>query len=910
MAPHPQADMPKAYDPSKTEGPLYQFWLDRGYFAPKIDPEKQPFCIIMPPPNVTGELHLGHALTATLEDCLIRWHRMRGDPTLWLPGVDHAGIATQNVVEKELAKEGVSRHDLGREKFVEQVWQWVRKYRGVIATQHTRLGASCDWEREVFTMDEGPQRAVRTTFVKLYRDGLIYKGERIINWCPRCQTALSDLEVEHQEQSGHLWYVRYPLIEEAGRRKGEAGAPPSSDLLPPSSYITIATTRPETIVADVAVAVNPKVKRWQKIVGRKALLPIIERPIPIVADEAVDPEFGTGALKITPGHDLLDFEIGERHGLPAIVAVAPDGTMNAEAGPYEGMDRFDCRRTIVADLERLGLIEKVEEYHHSIGHCERCDTIVEPIVSEQWFVRMEPLAGPAIEAVKDGGVQIIPRRFARVYMHWMENIRDWCISRQLWWGHRIPVWYCGDCGEVTVALEDPSACEKCGSQKLEQDPDVLDTWFSSALWPHSTLGWPQDTPELRYFYPTSVLETGYDILFFWVARMIMMGLYNVGDVPFRHVYLHGLIRDQYGRKMSKSLGNVVDPLEAIDRYGCDALRYVLATGGAPGNDFRLTDERLEAGRNFANKIWNAARFVITSIGAERVRLPDLGDSRTVAQREHWPLEDRWIYSRSLRMQREVNKLLGDFQINEAARLMYDFFWGEYCDWYIEMAKVRLKAGDRSPLPILAVALQANLRLLHPIMPFVTEAIWQHLKECVEEPEAESIMVCRYPRGISEPDPEAEEQMRVVLEVVRAIRNIRAERGVDAARWVEAYVASDGAGPVLEAARPLVESLARARPLHLVSDAAATPKGGVASAVLAEAQVVLPLAGLIDVDGERQRLSKQLAEAEEEARRVEGKLANESFRARAPREVVAREEERLAAARARLEGLRQRLAELG
>ncbi len=910
MAPAKPPEMPKAYDPSSWEGPLYRFWLERGYFKPRIDPDKQPFCIIMPPPNVTGELHLGHALTATVEDCLIRWHRMRGDPTLWLPGVDHAGIATQNVVEKELAKEGMSRHDLGREKFVERVWQWVHKYRSVISHQHQRLGASCDWDREVFTMEGGPQRAVRTTFVNLYRDGLIYRGERIINWCPRCQTALSDLEVEHQEQSAHLWYVRYPLIEEEGGGKKEEGAPPSPFPVPPSSYIVIATTRPETIVADVAVAVNPNVERWKAVAGRKVLLPIIEREIPIIADFAVDPEFGTGALKITPGHDVGDFEIGQRHGLPAIVAVGPDGTMNAEAGPYQGMGRFECRRVIVADLERLGLIEKTEEYRHSIGHCERCDTIVEPIVSEQWFVKMEPLAGPAIEAARDGRVQIVPKRFARVYMNWMENIRDWCISRQLWWGHRIPVWYCGDCGEATAAVEDPDRCPKCGSAKLEQDPDVLDTWFSSGLWPHSTLGWPEETEDLRYFYPTSVLETGYDILFFWVARMIMMGLYNMGDVPFRHVYLHGLIRDQQGRKMTKSLGNVVDPLIMAEKYGTDALRFTLATGGAPGNDFRLSDDKLEGGRNFANKIWNAARFVITSIGEEPVRLPELGDVAKVEQRAGWPLEDRWIYSRALRVMRETNEFLADFQINEAARLLHDLFWSEYCDWYVEMAKVRLKAGDRSPLPVLAVVLQATLRLLHPVMPFVTEAVWQHLRDRIEEPEAESIMVCGYPQGVSEPDPEAEARIQVIMEVVRAIRNIRAERGVDPARYVEAYVASDGARPVLEAARPILESLARVRPLYLVPDAASAPRRGVASAVLVEAEVVLPLAGMIDVEGERQRLAKQVAEAEAEAERLDGKLGNASFREKAPPEVVAKEEERLAAARARLEALRERLAELG
>ena len=605
-------EMAKAYDPSKVEGPLYEMWLKGGYFRAYIDPEKEPFCIIMPPPNVTGELHLGHALTATIEDCLIRWHRMLGDPTLWLPGVDHAGIATQNVVEKQLAKEGLSRHDLGREQFVERVWQWVRKYRSVIAHQHARLGASCDWDREVFTMDEGPQLAVRTTFAKLYNDGLIYRGERIINWCPRCQTALSDLEVEHEEVEGSLWYVRYPLLDKAGNMTDE--------------YVVIATTRPETIVADVAVAVNPSVERWKKIVGRKALLTIIERQIPIIADEAVDPEFGTGALKITPGHDPVDFEIGQRHGLSAIVAVAGDGTMNAEAGPYEGMDRFECRKIIVADLERLGLIEKVEPHRHSIGHCERCGTIVEPMLSKQWFVRMEPLARPAIDAVKDGRIRMVPRRFERVYYHWMENIRDWCISRQLWWGHRIPVWRCKSCGDEDAFVVDPGECAKCGSKELEQDPDVLDTWFSSGLWPHSTLGWPKETEELRYWYPTSVLETGYDILFFWVARMIMMGLYNMSEVPFRHVYLHGLIRDAQGRKMTKSLGNVVDPLEAIDKYGCDALRFTLATGGAPGNDFRLSDERLESARNFANKIWNASRFVVSNLeeGGRRKEEGDRG----------------------------------------------------------------------------------------------------------------------------------------------------------------------------------------------------------------------------------------------------------------------------------------------
>jgi valyl-tRNA synthetase len=897
-------DMPKAYDPSKFEGPLYQFWMDRGYFRPRIDPGKEPFTIIMPPPNVTGELHLGHALTATIEDALIRWRRMLGHPTLWLPGVDHAGIATQNVVEKDLAKEGLTRHDLGREAFLERVWAWVRKYRSVISHQHMRLGASCDWAREVFTMDEGPQRAVRTTFVRLYNDGLIYRGERITNWCPRCQTALSDLEVEHEEHDSHLWRVRYPVLDDAGNPAGD--------------HIVIATTRPETIVADVAVAVNPSVERWRPFVGKQALLPVIERRIPVIADEQVDPEFGTGALKITPGHDPADFEIGERHGLPKVVAISLDATMNEEAGPYSGLGRFEAREAIVRDIERRGLLESVEPYRHAVGHCSRCDTIVEPLITTQWFVKTEPLARPAIAVVRDGLIKIIPERFERVYMRWMENIRDWCISRQLWWGHRIPVWYCGQCGGQTAAVDDPAECGQCGAKNLAQDEDVLDTWFSSGLWPHSTLGWPEDTEDLRCFYPTSVLETGYDILFFWVARMIMLGLYNLQDrraeaaerVPFRHVYLHGLIRDAGGRKMTKSLGNVVDPLDVADRYGADALRFTLATGGAPGNDFRLYDEKLESGRNFANKTWNAARFVVQNIGNQHVRLPDVESAGTVGQRSGWPLEDRWIYSRALAVSRETNKLLGEFQINEAGRLLYDFIWSDYCDWYLEMAKVRLKAGDRSPLPVLAAVLQTSLRLLHPFMPFVTEAVWQYLRDRIEDPDAGSIMVCPYPQGVSDTDLEAEERIRVVIDVVRAIRNIRAERGVDPGRFVEAYVAADGARPDLEATRALVEALARVRPLHVVRDTSAMPSTGVASAVLTGAQVVLPLAALIDIEAERNKLEAQLLEAEREVRRLEGKLANGQFRSKAPAEVVAREEERLAGARSRLHGLRERLRELG
>ncbi len=884
-------DMPKAYDPRAVEAAIHQMWMDKGYFKPVPNPGRDPFCIILPPPNVTGELHLGHALTVTIEDALIRWHRMLGDPTLWVPGVDHAGIATQNVVEKQLGAEGMSRHDLGREKFEARVWQWVGQIRSRIAIQHMKLGASADWDREVFTLDEGPQRAVRETFARLYKDGLIYRGERITNWCPRCQTALSDLEVDHVETQGSLWYVRYPLLDDAGNRTDE--------------YIVVATTRPETIVGDTGVAVNSDDDRWKKFIGRTALLPVIERHIPIVADESVETEFGTGAVKVTPGHDPNDFEIGARHDLPVIVAMDAEARMNENAGPLAGLDRYIARKTIVADLERMGLVEKRVDHAHAVGHCSRCDTVVEPIASTQWFVRTEPLAKPAIEAVKDGRIEILPRRFERTYMHWMENIRDWCISRQLWWGHRIPVWYC-TCGELTVAVTDPTECPKCGDTNLEQDPDVLDTWFSSGLWPFSTLGWPEDTEDLRTFYPTSVLETGYDILFFWVARMIMLGMYVTGEVPFRHVYLHGLIRDSKGQKMTKSRGNVVDPLEITEKYGTDAARFTFATGGGPGNDFRLFDDKLESSRNFANKLWNASRFVVQSIGDETVSLPQ--NAQTLTDRSAWPLEDRWIVSRSISVAAEVNQYLADFQINEGCRVLYDFVWSEYCDWYLEMAKIRLKDGDRSPLPVLAYVLQKSLRLIHPMMPFVTETIWQHLRDHVDGLE-EALITAAFPLGEGAQDPEAEGQIDALMDVVRAIRNIRAERGVDPAKFVEAYVVADGVRPTIENGRQIVEVLARARPLHVIADTAEAPGTQVAAAVLAQTHVLIPLAGLLDVGAEREKLNKQMDEARAEVQRLQQKLGNEQFRSKAPDNVIAKEEEKLAGATSRLEGLEKRLSEL-
>ncbi|UCD54522.1 MAG: valine--tRNA ligase, partial [Dehalococcoidia bacterium] len=662
-------DMPKAYEPGKVEQNWYKFWMDKGYFAPRIDHKKKPFVIIMPPPNVTGELHIGHALTATLEDIMTRWRRMRGEPALWLPGFDHAGIAAQVVMEQKLAEEGVDRHQLGREKFLERMTDWADTCHQTIAEQHQRLGASCDWSREQFTLDEGPSRAVRTTFVRLYNKGLIYRGERIINWCPRCATALSDLEVEHKEVNGHLYYVRYPMTE------GD------------KDFITVATTRPETILGDTAVAVSPKDKRFKAMRGKKVVLPVVNRVIPILADEAVDPEFGTGAVKITPAHDPVDFEVAQRQGLPLVNILNRDATMNENAGPYVGLDRFSCREAILSDLDRDGLLVKTEDYVHSVGYCERCQTVIEPIASKQWFIKTIPLAQPAIEAVTDGRIEIIPERFNKVYLNWMENIRDWCISRQLWWGHRIPVWYCRDCDELTVAMEDAESCGHCGSANIEQDPDVLDTWFSSALWTHSTLGWPGDTEDLRYFYPTTVMETGYDILFFWVARMIMMGLENTGDIPFRTVYLHGLVRDEKGEKMSKVRGNVLNPVDTLEKYGTDALRFALSTGTSPGNDIKLTPAKLEAGRNFANKLWNATRFIIRSLPAQEEFAAAWNEYYKLSP-EKLPTEDRWILSRLSKTISTVTGLMEDSHFGEAQRQIHDFLWGEFCDWYIEIAKIR------------------------------------------------------------------------------------------------------------------------------------------------------------------------------------------------------------------------------
>ncbi len=899
------SEIAKAYEPGQVEQKWYRFWLEQGYFTPKIDRRREPFVIIMPPPNVTGELHLGHALTATLEDIMVRWHRMKGEPTLWLPGVDHAGIATQVVVEQKLAQEGLDRHRLGREKFLEYVWEWVKKSRNAITYQHQRLGASCDWTRERFTLDEGPSRAVRTAFVRLYNKGLIYRGERLINWCPRCLTALSDLEVQHKEVAGRLYYLRYPFADGDG-------------------FVTVATTRPETYLGDTAVAVNPEDERFKSVVGKKVVLPVIGRVIPIITDAAVDPSFGTGAVKITPGHDPVDFEISERQGLPIINIMNPDATMNEETGSYAGLDRFVCRQQVVEDFERAGLLEKMEPYSHSVGHCDRCQTMVEPRVSKQWFVRAAPLAEAAVKAVTDGRIVIIPQRFTKIYLNWMENIRDWCISRQLWWGHRIPVWYCQKCEGLTVTVDEPQTCQHCGSADIFQDPDVLDTWFSSALWPHSTLGWPDDTEDFRYFYPTSVMETGYDILFFWVARMIMMGLEDTGDIPFRVVYLHGLIRDEKGEKMSKMRGNVLNPTELIDQYGTDALRFAITVGTAPGNDVNLGKDRLEAGRNFANKLWNAARFVFSSLDADRektngiltelaqlARLKGVDICRALAlaaSASH--VEDRWIVSRLHNLILEVDELLSDYQFGEAERRIHDFFWGEFCDWYIEISKIRLTHPNSSPLPYLAIVLETTLRLLHPFMPFLTEELWQGLKKRLPEGllAAPSITVARYPKAYRRAiDPEAERVMGAVIEVIRAIRNARAEHKVAAGKWIEARIYTDELKSAIVSQSAAIEMLARARPV-VVLRREERQRGGEKGLVmvLKEAEVVLPWEGMVDVVAERQRLEKEMVLVRNEISQLEQRLKDEQFLSKAPAAVVEKERQKLVGYQDRLERLKQEL----
>ena len=895
---HTLESLPKTYDPQAVEGKWYRFWEENGYFKPSGDRGRPTFVISMPPPNVTGALHLGHAITATVEDILIRYHRMLGDDTLWVPGEDHAGIATQTVVERQLAKEGTDRHAMGRAAFLERVWQWVNQYKHRIQDQHRRLGASCDWSRERFTLDEGLSKAVREVFVRLYEEGLIYRGERIINWCPRCMSALSDLEVNHVETPGTLTYVRYPL------------KPLENEDGQPTEYISVATTRPETILGDTAVAVNPKDARYKDIIGRVAILPVIGREIPIVADEAVDASFGTGAVKVTPAHDPTDFEIGVRHNLPFVQVIGFDARMTEEAGPYAGQDRFEARKNLVADLQARGNIVKIEEYMVPLGRCQRCDTIVEPLISKQWFVRMQPLATPAMGAVKYGQMQIVPERFYKIYMDWLENIHDWCISRQLWWGHRIPVWYCDNCGEMTVSREDISACSHCGSADIRQDEDVLDTWFSSWLWPFSTLGWPQDTPDLRRYYPTSVMETGYDIIFFWVARMAMAGMHFMGTNPFHTIYLHGLVRDAKGEKMSKSKNNVVDPLEVMDQYGTDALRFTLATSSTPGNDMKLVPERIIGNRNFANKIWNAARFVLMTTNGIDVGVPAMRDvqPRTLA--------DRWILSRLARLTENVTKLIEDFQLGEAGRQVNDFFWSDYCDWYLEISKVQMQGDEetrRSTASILRAVLDVSMRLLHPFMPFVTEEVWQHLYRACEPDTARwpatALIVAPWPQSNSAAlDDEAEQHFGLLQEVITRVRDARNQANVEPARRISVIMAAGDYISMLAAQAPLIEFLARTETIHFHRHLAQKPEQAM-SLLAGPIEIYLPLAGMLDIARERERLDKEIAQAQREIARLSTKLANENFISRAKPEVVEQEREKLSAQQDRLGKLQARRAEL-
>ena len=900
--------MSRAYEPSAVERRIYQNWMDKGYFHANRESGNQPYTIIMPPPNVTGELHLGHALEKALEDALIRYRRMTGAPTLWLPGTDHAGIATQWVVERQLLDEGTNRHDVGRDAFVERVWEHVEKSGGIIHEQSRRLGISADWERHKFTLEPGPSHAVRTTFVSLYDKGLIYRHERIINRCVRCATALSDLEVDYQDVDGQLYHIRYPLEDD------------------PDRAVTVATTRPETMLGDTGVAVHPDDPRYDGIRGRNVVLPIMDRVIPVVGDEAIDPEFGTGALKVTPAHDPVDFEVGQRHRLDAPNVIGEDGNMTGVAGKYAGVERFEARRRVVEELESLGVLEKVDSHRHSVGHCQRCATVVEPLISMQWFVNVgshqqpDSIAGKAYRAVKpdnpdaEPDINIVPERFTRVYLNWLENIRDWCISRQLWWGHRIPVWYCGACVHLTVAMEDPDACEACGSTDIRQDPDVLDTWFSSGLWPHSTLGWPGESDDFDYFYPTTVLETGYDILFFWVARMIMLGIENTGKAPFNTVYLHGLIRDGSGAKMSKTRGNTMDPLDLVEKYGTDALRFALTTGTAPGNDLRFTENRLEAGRNYANKIWNASRFVISQLEGKH----DLEGWSNVTP-EH--REDRWIISRLDRVTADVNRALESFELGDAQQRLHEFIWNDYCDWYIEMAKIRVRNGSEpSPLPTLAHVLECILRLLHPFMPFITEEIWQTLTALLPLPPGEgwgegeisdSIMIAPYPASGGRTDPAAEEEIALVQQAVRAVRNTRAQLRIPAAQRLEALVEANGQRAAIEAEADVISAMSRIEPLHIVESASEGDTGGAGVTLVVSPLVVrLPLEGVVDLDAEGERLRSELADCARNLERVEKLVSNPNFREKARPDVVETEEARLAELRDRKQRLDEILEQLG
>ena len=869
-------ELPKVYEPQQVEGRIYRMWMDHDCFKATPDPDKKPFSIVMPPPNVTGQLHMGHAMDSTLQDILTRFKRMQGYSALWLPGTDHAGIATQIKVEEELrTKEGLTRYDLGREKFLQRVWQWKEKYGNRIVEQQKKMGASCDWSRSRFTMDEGCSKAVRETFCELYDKGLIYKGSRIINWCPHCLTALSDAEVEYVDKPGHLWYIRYPLSDGSGD-------------------IVVATTRPETMMGDTGVAVNPEDEKFKHLIGKTCILPIMNREIPIVGDEYCEIGFGTGAVKMTPAHDPNDFEVGLRHNLEVIRVIADDGTINENGGPYNGMDRYECRKAIVKDLEEQGYLIKTEPYSHNVGTCYRCHNDVEPLISAQWFVKMEPLAKEAIRVVNDGTIKFVPERFTKTYINWMENVHDWCISRQLWWGHQIPAWYCDECGHINVKREDPTECEKCGCKHLTREEDVLDTWFSSALWPFSTMGWPdKDAADLKYWYPTSVMVTGYDIIFFWVARMIFSGMEQMKKEPFKTVFIHGLVRDDKGRKMSKSLGNGIDPLEMAEKYGADALRFNLITGNSPGNDTRFYVEKCEAMRNFANKIWNASRFVMMNLTIDHVELP-----------EQLELEDKWVLSKLNTLVKEVTDNMDAFEIGVASAKVYDFIWDTYCDWFIELCKARLTGDDeRSKVNaqnVLCYVLIETLKLLHPFMPFITEEIYQALPHTAED-KGEFIMLQKWPEYRAELSfPQEEEAMGLIIDAITAIRARRNEMNVAPSKKVHYTIATAHADTFARGI-PFFKRLASASDVTVADANIPTPDGSI-EVVTHAARVLMPLAELVDFEKELARIAKEKANAEKQLAGIENKLSNQGFIAKAPEAVVNGAREDAAKLRALIEKL--------
>ena len=855
-------ELPKVYEPQEVEGRIYEMWEKNGCFAGHRDPDKKPFTIVMPPPNVTGQLHMGHAMDCTLQDILIRFKRMQGYAALWVPGTDHAGIATQIKVEEELRKkEGLSRHDLGREKFLERVWDWKHQYGNRIVAQQKKMGASCDWDRSRFTMDEGLSKAVRHVFVSLYKKGLIYKGSRIVNWCPHCVTALSDAEVEYQDKPGHLWHLRYPIVGEEGR------------------YVIVATTRPETMLGDTGVAVNPNDERYKDLIGKKCLLPLVNREIPIVADEYVDMEFGTGCVKMTPAHDPNDFEVGLRCNLESIRVLDDHGVVNENGGKYQGLERYEARKAIVADLDELGLLEKIEDHQHNVGTCYRCGTDVEPIISAQWFVKMGPLAEEALRVVRDGETKFVPERFTKTYTNWMENVHDWCISRQLWWGHQIPAWTCSECGHITVSETDPTECEHCHSKHITQEEDVLDTWFSSALWPFSTLGWPDENSEdFKYFYPTDVLVTGYDIIFFWVARMIFSGCAHTGKTPFHTVFIHGLVRDDKGRKMSKSLGNGIDPLEMAEKYGADALRFNLITGNSPGNDMRFYVEKCEAMRNFANKIWNASRFVMMNLTITENKLPDTLEP-----------EDKWILCRLGEVINEVTENMEAYELGVASAKVYDFIWSDYCDWYIELTKARLQGEDEAAKvqaqQVLVYVLTETLKLLHPFMPFITEEIWQALPH-----EGDFLMLQSWPKA--DPawsDVKAKESMEAVMDVIRAIRARRSEMNVPPSKKAALTIVTNEPG-IFASGEAHLKRLAWCSSVTVQKEDL-TDTAGMVCDITHMAKLYMPLAELVDLAKEKARLEKDLGKKQGELKGLEGKLSNPGFLNKAPEHVVAAEKDR-------------------